>query len=65
MKWGTSEPKREGWYLCTVKIIGGVIIAPLFRMEYPQNNYSWEELHDGEVVIASIKFPKPWEGEKK
>ena len=64
MSWGTSEPKKEGWYLCTVWDGGYNYVLPLDRCEYPPGNWTWHGLNHGEV-IASIKFPEPWKGEKK
>lgn len=62
--WGKPNPKKEGWYLCTVKVGFSHCrsVMPLYRGEYPPGNWIWTGLNHGEVV-AAIKFPKPYEGE--
>lgn len=62
--WGTANPKREGWYLCTVQINSQRYVIPLQRYEYPKNNWHWNGLNCGKVV-ASQKFPLPYNKEDK
>lgn len=58
MKWGSSEPKKEGWYLVT---LNDYTVMPMYRMEYPPKNFSWNgNFSFNKFVIASMKFPKPY-----
>ena len=59
MSWGKSNPKQAGWYLVTLE--NGTIM-PLYRMEYPKGNFTWNGISMWKV-IASMKFPKPYKGE--
>jgi len=61
LKWGRSEPKKQGWYLVT---LDDTTVMPLYRMEYPKNNFTWKGLCCGSKVTASMKFPKGYVGEK-
>lgn len=63
MKWNkTTEPKRIGWYLCTMSLGCSRFVMPIHRSEYPEGNFYWE--HDGDSkIIACAKFPEPYKGE--
>jgi hypothetical protein len=56
MSWGSANPEQAGWYLVTLE--NGTVM-PLYRMDYPKGNYSWQGCHSN--VIASQKFPKPYQ----
>ena len=62
--WGTSKPRQTGWYLCTIIDNYSRYVMPLERMEYPSGNWTWRGINN-EEVISSIKFPKPYKGDKK
>jgi len=60
MKWGSSKPTKEGWYLVT---LNNNIVMPMYRKEYPPKNFTWDgSFSFGVSVLASIKFPKPYVG---
>ena len=62
MTWNkTTEPKVTGWYLCTIEDNNQRWVMPLFRGEWPPNNFYWDGLNRGKVV-ACVAFPKPYEG---
>lgn len=63
MRWGTANPKKEGWYLCTIRDGYSSFVMPLQRVEYLIRNWTWNGLSNGDV-IASVSFPKPWNGKK-
>lgn len=65
MGWNTDvEPKRKGWYLCTIKNAAGRFVAPLFRYEYLTDIFRWRNEPMGEI-IAVCPFPKPYSGYSK
>lgn len=64
MSWGTANPTKIGWYLVTVEGVGGRHVMPLFRREYPEGNWTWEGLSGNIKVVASLKFPTPYKGDK-
>lgn len=65
MGWNTDvEPKRKGWYLCTVEDAGGRYVLPIFRNSYPNNKFCWEIKISGEI-IAVCPFPEPYSGYSK
>lgn len=61
MSWGKCNPKQYGWYLVT---LNNGTVMPMNRMEYPKENFTWQGLWSGQEVIASMKFPKAYKGEK-
>ena len=66
MMWGKSNPRKAGWYMCTLTRESGVplsprYVRPLCRVEYPPGNFVWDGLAN-ERVIAAMKFPAPYQG---
>ena len=55
MKWSTTPPKKDGWYLVTVK---DGIVMPAYRMEYPKGNFTWQRLACGAEVWLALDFQK-------
>ena len=65
MGWNTDvEPKRKGWYLCTIEDIDGRSVVPLFRYEYLADIFWWKNEPTGEI-IAVCPFPEPYSGYSK
>lgn len=59
MKWSMNPPKKNGWYLVTLK---DGIVMPAYRMEYPKGNFTWSQLACNAEVVACVRFPKPYKG---
>jgi len=59
MSWGKSRPESQGWYIVT---LDNGTVMPMYRMEYPKGNFTWQGLSCGLDVLASTKFPKPYVG---
>lgn len=63
MKWGSKEPCKEGWYLVTTYVGRTKTVMPAYRMEYPKGNFTWQNISNPGGIIASIRFPKPYQKE--
>lgn len=62
MGWNTDiEPKRAGWYFCTIEYIGRRFVIPLFRYKYLVDIFRWKDEPMGEI-IAVCPFPEPYSG---
>lgn len=59
------EPKSVGWYLCTVEEYGMRHVTPIYRDEWPKNNFYWmnNSFNCNKKLVACMKFPKPYSGE--
>lgn len=56
-----SKPTQSGWYLATMEnSVGQRYVAPLYRMEYPHGNFTWEMNKMLGKVIAVQPFPSPY-----
>lgn len=62
-KWNTNaNPTQSGWYLVTIENeVGQRYVAPLYCMEYPYGNFTWEMNKMIGKVIAVQPFPSPYE----
>ena len=60
--WDThTNPTQSGWYLVTMENdTGQRYVAPLYRMEYPYGNFTWEMNKMLSKVIAVQLFPSPY-----
>jgi len=55
-------PTKAGWYLATIEnSVGYRYVAPLYCMEYPYGNFTWEMNKMIGKVIAVQPFPSPYE----
>lgn len=61
--WDThTNPTQSGWYLVTIENeVGQRYVTPLYRMEYPYGNFTWEMNQMIGKVIAVQPFPSPYE----
>lgn len=56
------KPTQSGWYLVTLENDAGQrYVAPLYRMEYPPGNFTWEKNNMLGKVVATMQFPVPYE----
>lgn len=64
MEWNKNpNPKKSGWYLCTVRDNNGnIFVLPLHRAEYPKGNFYWSDISYNLKVVACVRFPKPYTG---
>ena len=62
-EWNTNaNPTQSGWYLVTIENeVGQRYVAPLYCMEYPYGNFTWEMNKMIGKVIAVQPFPSPYE----
>ena len=58
MGWNTDiEPKRVGWYFCTIEDIDGRFVAPLFRYEYLTDIFRWKNEPMGKDKSKPYEWP--------
>ena len=62
-KWNiNANPTQSGWYLATIENeVGQRYVTPLYCMEYPYGNFTWEMNKMIGKVIAVQPFPSPYE----
>lgn len=60
--WDThTNPTQSGWYLVTMENdTGQRYVVPLYRIEYPYGNFTWEMNKMLGKVVAVQPFPSPY-----